>query len=336
MKQDTLTQLMSSFPDCSVAVLGDFMLDRYIWGRASRISQEAPVPIVRVDHESVAPGGAANVVRNIHSLGGHAVAFGVTGTDVHGDRLCSLLASTGADTSGIVRCSTRETTVKTRILAASQQVVRVDREDTTPIESRLIAQVRERLLTTIGEGSVQAIILEDYAKGLLSKDLVCEVVSAANRNGIIVALDPHPSHPFGVPGLHLLTPNRAEVFALAGVYYQPGQLPLEQDDALLAAGEKILADWQVDMLLVTLGGNGMALFRGGMSPLHIPTRAREVFDVSGAGDTVTASFVMTLLAGGSPAEAAELANCAAGIVVGKVGTASVTGQELADHLTEVL
>jgi D-beta-D-heptose 7-phosphate kinase/D-beta-D-heptose 1-phosphate adenosyltransferase len=304
------------------------MLDRYVWGRASRISEEAPVPVVFVERETVTPGGAANVARNILSLGGNAAVFGYVGVDEYGTRLRERLGSAGADLRGVQSADSRGTTVKTRVLAGNQQVVRIDREDTSEASTDLSDALVQGVAAAMQEGLVQAVIVEDYAKGAVSETVASRVVAAGQEHDVFVALDPHPSHPFNVKGFRLMTPNRAEAFALTGTYYQPGQLPLASDAALREVGTKLHQNWGVDLLLVTLGGDGMALFAAGKEPVHIPTRAREVFDVSGAGDTVMASFVLGLLAGGTPGEAAELANHAAGIVVAKVGTATVSADEL--------
>ena len=308
------------------------MLDRYIWGRASRLSQEAPVPVIHVRRESNAPGGAANVVRNILSLGGEASAFGVLGDDAHGRTLCESLLETGADLSGVLFDPDRPTTVKTRVIAGNQQVVRIDREELEPLAEKTAAKVVENVCKAVASGRIDAVILEDYAKGVLSIDAVATIVNCCAEKSVPVALDPHPSHAFNTPGLHLITPNRAEAFALAGQYYHSGSLPPLEDETLLETGRRLLDLWQCDQLLMTLGGDGMALFRQNAPPVHIPTQAREVFDVSGAGDTVMAAFVLASLADASPEQAAAIANYAAGIVVAEVGTATVSARELAEMI----
>ncbi len=320
------------FAGCGVAVVGDLMLDRYVWGTATRISQEAPVPVVRVRSDSSAPGGAANVVRNICSMGARSWAFGMAGQDQHGDALVSALEQLGAATAGIVRQGSRPTTVKTRVLAGGQQVVRIDREESGPVSQSVSEEICRRIRERMETGAVGAVILEDYAKGLLSRDMVARIVRDGRANGVMVALDPHSRNAFEVPGLKLLTPNRAEAFALAGVYPEAGRLPVEEDGALLHVADRLLQSWRPDLLLITLGGHGMALFRPNKSVLHVPTKAREVFDVSGAGDTVMAAFVLALLAGATHEEAACIANHAAGIVVAEVGTAGVTAGELLEDL----
>jgi D-beta-D-heptose 7-phosphate kinase/D-beta-D-heptose 1-phosphate adenosyltransferase len=328
MSQSTLVDLLPRLHDRRVAVVGDLMLDRYIWGRASRISQEAPVPVVHVSRESTAPGGAANVVRNILSLGGTAEAFGVTGDDQHGQTLVEQLAAAGAVVDGMLVTPDRPTTVKTRVIAGTQQVVRIDREDTSPLDRGAQDRMLERLEHRLSSGEIHAVILEDYAKGLLTRDFAERIILFARERGIPVALDPHSANAFNVRGLSLMTPNRTEAFALAGIYHRSGVLPIAEDRPLLDVGRRLRELWAPELLLITLGGDGMALFRGEQEPLHIPTRAREVFDVSGAGDTVMAACVLALAAGASPADAADLANHAAGIVVGEVGTAAVTAEEL--------
>jgi D-beta-D-heptose 7-phosphate kinase/D-beta-D-heptose 1-phosphate adenosyltransferase len=315
-------------------VVGDLMLDRYIWGAATRMSQEAPVPVVQVRRESASPGGAANVVRNLVSLGARAMAFGVVGTDRHAETLRGLLTAAGADLTGVVTAADRETTVKTRVIAGSQQVVRIDREVTSPISPACREALLGQLETALTAGAMEALILEDYAKGVLDPSMTHEIVTLCQRHGVFVTLDPHPLNPFNVHGLRLMTPNRSEAFALAGIPYQPTRLPLAADEALAAVGRRLAECWASELLLVTLGGSGMALFVGGSPVLHIPTRARQVFDVSGAGDTVMAVFVLSLLAGATAEDAARLSNQAAGIVVGKVGTAAVTAAELEAELRE--
>jgi len=305
------------------------MLDRYIWGRANRISQEAPVPVVLVEGETYAPGGAANVVRNVTSLGAKAMAFGVVGADEHGTRLSGWLGESGVDIDGVLPIRDRQTTVKTRVFAGSQQVVRVDREETLPIDADMQGRLIDALAGKMRNNAVDAVILEDYAKGALTVELARAVIEVADECGVLVALDPHPGHAFEVKGLRLMTPNRMEAFALAGVYHdRGGAVPVLEDDRLLEVGRRLLGDWGMEHLLVTLGADGMALFTRGERPEHVSTRAREVYDVSGAGDTVMATFVLALLSGASPLQAACVANHAAGLVVAEVGTAAVTAEDL--------
>ncbi len=327
-----LSAFVPRFKDLRVAVIGDMMLDRYIFGRASRISPEAPVPVVAVEREHETAGGASNVVRNILGLGGRAVACGVVGTDTRGDALVRLLEAEGADCSCVLRTPDRPTTVKTRVIANNQQVVRIDREVTAPVPPEVRAALVEKVLGMIRAKTVQAVVFEDYAKGLLDQATMQRIADAARAAGVVTALDPHPSHQFSVTGLTLMTPNRAEAFGLAGAYYRGGVHPIANDLPLLEVSKKLRGDWRVEQLLVTLGADGMALFMEDRPTLHIPTKAREVFDVSGAGDTVIATYTIALLAGATPAQAAEISNHAAGVVVGKVGTAPITAPELLDAL----
>lgn len=337
MNDKHLGKYVKRFPAARVAVIGDLMLDRYIWGSATRISQEAPVPVVKVERETQAPGGAANVVANLLELGGQAGAYGFAGHDMHGECLRRILADKGSDDGGIIAHPERNTTVKTRVICNHQQVVRIDHEtqDALADGDRWFHELKATLCHALESGLYDAVIFEDYAKGVLSADFMQDVLDTAHEQGVVTALDPHPSHNFNVHHLSLITPNRSEAFALAGVYESPPVMPLSEDKALLKVGKRLQELWTPEHLLITLGGQGMALFlRDEAEPLHIPTRAQAVYDVSGAGDTVTASFVLALLAGASPQKAAQIANHAAGIVVGKVGTLPVSAAELLDDLEE--
>ncbi len=328
MKLDRARQLSEDLQGKRVAVIGDLMLDRYVWGKASRISQEAPVPIVSVSKTNCAPGGSANVLRNLACLGAKPVAFGVVGNDESGRELCALLGDMGVDLTGIVCDKERRTTEKSRIVAGGQQIVRVDYEDLDGLESAHADELVTLLSNVAKHGKLDGIIIEDYAKGTVIREVVEKVVALGQKLELPVACDPHPASAFNVKGLTVLTPNRAEAFALAGCYPTEGVLPLENDKSLIEVVARLDEAWGAEQLLITLGGQGMALFTTGNSPLHIPTQAREVFDVSGAGDTVVASYVLGLLAGATPEEAAVISNHAAGVVVGKIGTATVSTNEL--------
>jgi D-glycero-beta-D-manno-heptose-7-phosphate kinase len=327
-------KIVSQFSRLRIAVVGDLMLDRYIWGHASRISQEAPVPVVAVDRQSMEPGGAANVLRNLTSLGARASAFGVIGDDTNGADLCAVLEAQGVDTSGIHRDPYRTTTEKTRIIANHQQVVRVDTEKVEPLDPSATQALCAKLSEAMTRGDINAIIVEDYAKGTVNETLLQFVGDSAHKHDIPVALDPHPGSTARAQGYTVITPNRAEAFAMAGVYEHDGVLPIEGDHALLAVVQALQEQWSPQHLLITLGADGMALFSKDGAPHHIPTQAREVYDVSGAGDTVIASFLLALATGAAPEEAAAISNHAAGVVVAKVGTAPVTAQELL-HAFEV-
>jgi D-beta-D-heptose 7-phosphate kinase/D-beta-D-heptose 1-phosphate adenosyltransferase len=332
MSAPQLLRFLPAFRRFRVAVIGDMTLDRYIFGRATRISPEAPVPVVVVEREVENPGCAANAARNILGLGGQVLAFGIVGNDPRGELLVTQLRKSGADCSGLVGVNDRPTIVKTRVIANNQQVVRIDREDTSPVAPDVQDALEQALLARIRAGDVQAVIFEDYAKGVLSQPMMQRLTDAANATGIITVLDPHPSHHAPVKGLHVMKPNRSEAFGLAGMYYRGGVFPIAKDSALQEVARKLHHQWRVRQLLITLGGDGLALFTENDPPLHLPTQAREVFDVSGAGDCVTATYTLALLAGATPGEAARISNYAAGVVVAKIGTVPVTAQELENAL----
>lgn len=312
-----------------VAVVGDLMLDRYTWGTASRISQEAPVPVVQVVRETSSPGGAANVLRNLATLGAAPLAFGVVGDDLHGIELCDLLQEMDVVTDGIVVDKSRTTTQKTRILAGNQQVVRIDNEDPHPIADDIMTEICNRLDAAAKSGAIDAIIVEDYAKGVVGQVLLDAVGRIGEQYDILVAQDPHPGNEHCTAGFTVLTPNRTEAFQMAGMYKSKAIYPVENDAALAQVVARLRERFNPDYLLITLGPGGMVLFHDGSEPLHVPTQAQEVFDVSGAGDTVIASFVLALLAGAAPEECVIMSNHAAGVVVGKVGTAPAYPDEIA-------
>ena len=327
---DSLRDFVRKFAGLNVAVLGDLMLDRYTWGEATRISQEAPVPVVLVNRETAVPGGAANVVRNVFALQANALPAGLVGDDLDGRLLLEQLQDASADVGAVHVASGAVTTVKTRILAGNQQVVRVDREQPSQVTPELRKHVLAALERQLAAGAVDALIMEDYAKGLFDRQFMADAVALAARHHVFTTLDPHPANAFNVPGIRLMTPNRLEAFRLAGVTYLPaeGRRPLE-DKPLLQVADRLMALWGPELLLITLGAGGMMLVeRNGGAPVHIPTQARQVFDVSGAGDTVMATMTLALLAGASPAEAARIANYAAGVVVGYIGTRAIRAEEL--------
>ena len=332
IEKNRIIKIAKQFPEFRIGVIGDLILDRYIWGHATRISPEAPVPIVKVDRKNSALGGAANVLRNIASLGAKPLAFGVIGDDKAGREIVRLCEKWTVDPSGIIVDGERNTTVKTRLIADHQQVVRVDEEIDSAISPQL-ALTLVRRVSSLAQKGLDAVIIEDYNKGVISDFLVTELQQFLNSQNIPLALDPHPLNPLKVKGIRLFTPNRAEAFGLAGVLHTATVLPLDDDHALHDVGDKLMDRWSPEILLVTLGSAGMALFEKGAKPIHIPTAAKEVFDVSGAGDTVIATFTVALLAGASALEAAILANHAAGIVVGKVGTVPVDVEVLLKNLS---
>lgn len=328
MTSSALRSIVSKFSSRHILVVGDVMLDQFIWGKVSRISPEAPVPVVEVLRESFFPGGAANVARNLRALGGRVSLLGVTGADAAGEQLRALLREQGIETDAMLTDPVRPTTLKSRIVAHHQQVVRFDRESTARLPASLAAEawaVYRDLLPR-----VDAVIFEDYSKGFIDQSMLSKMQHLAGRQRVVTTADPNSRHPLRFARLTAVTPNRAEAFACAGLPYREAVDDVLQDNPLMEAGARLLAKWQTRYLLVTLGEHGMCLFRKGKKPHHIPTVAQEVFDVSGAGDTVIATLTLALAGGVDPLVAADLSNHAAGVVVGKVGTATCSPEELMD------
>ena len=302
-----------------ILILGDVMLDEFIWGRVARISPEAPVPVVEVTGQSFHLGGAGNVAANVRSLGGEPVLAAVVGADEAGGRIEEALAVTGIASCLERAGSGRPTTVKTRVVAHNQQVVRTDREDTSDVdretEAAIVKTLRRELPTC------EALVISDYQKGTVTASLLRKILPLARRRGVPVFVDPKPRHFLRYRGVALVTPNQAETELATGV-------SLGDDDALASAGRRILSQLKCGAALVTRGEHGMSLFERGRSPVHVSASAREVFDVTGAGDSVIATMALAVVAGATLPEAAVLANCAAGVVVGKVGTAQATPDEV--------
>jgi D-beta-D-heptose 7-phosphate kinase/D-beta-D-heptose 1-phosphate adenosyltransferase len=319
-------QLLSAAGRARVTVLGDVMLDQFLWGRVARISPEAPVPVVEVERESFIPGGAGNVARNLAHLGVATELLGVSGHDADAGRLHELLSREGVSCSGLLACANRTTSIKTRIVAHRQQVVRVDRETRGDVDGPTTARLISVLANSLEHAD--ALILGDYAKGVITQPLLEEARRLCRARGIWLSVDPKPSHLLNLAGFSLLTPNRKEAFELAGFSDEHHGADPSRDEGLRRVADKLLADLQPALLLITLGEQGLLLCQRGQKPFHVPTAAREVFDVSGAGDTVIASFTLAIVAGASPVEAAFFSNHAAGVVVGKLGTATVTPDEL--------
>jgi D-beta-D-heptose 7-phosphate kinase/D-beta-D-heptose 1-phosphate adenosyltransferase len=303
------------------------MLDQFIWGRVTRISPEAPVPVVDFERESFMPGGAANVARNLTALRASVDLLGVIGRDDAGKKLTGLLEEQHVGCDGLLQHFDRTTSIKTRIIAHQQQVVRIDRETRDDLDEMAAQRLQDIVASKLP--SADAVIVGDYGKGVVTQTLLDRIRTLCRARGIWVSLDPKPVHQLQLANLSLITPNRKEAFDLAGV--NDGSIrtanPLN-DSNLLRVAEKLLRDLQPALLLITLGDHGMLLCQCGQKPFHIPTAAQEVFDVSGAGDTVIASFTLAVAAGASPLEAAVFSNHAAGAVVGKVGTATVSPEEL--------
>ncbi len=321
-----LAAVIEKFRGKRIAVVGDVMLDRFIYGKVSRISPEAPVPVVEVQSEVCYPGGAANVARNIRSLGGEALLIGRVGKDAAAMQLKEILRGEGLDDSGLVGCESSITNVKTRVIARTQQVVRVDRE----LRKRLDGAVYHEVVGKIHEAlkDCDALIVEDYGKGVVTQDLVGVIGKSCAQHGKIWTVDPNSNNPLRWEGATAVKPNRNEAFSALG---RPVS---EQRTELSKAAAELLTHWGTGMVLLTLGEDGMLLARSGREDYWSACTAREVYDVSGAGDTSIATFTLALASGATAEQATDLANAAAGIVVGKLGTAAVEASELAMVLTE--
>lgn len=325
MDPQRLQHILTKASSKRLLVVGDLMLDEFVWGNVGRISPEAPVPVVEVQSESSYPGGAANVARNLREFTPFVTMLGMIGEDEAGRKLSGLLDREGISVSGLFTDPRHPTIVKTRIIAQRQQVVRVDREQGgSPGSSR--GDILEKASRLVSESD--AVLIEDYGKGLLDQPFVDALLKVAAGAGILVTCDPNPKNPLEWPGIAAIKPNRSEAFAAAGVPLTTPVHPVENDTALLRVGETLLDRWKAGALLITLSEQGMMLFRKGFPPYHTPTKAREIYDVSGAGDTSISLYTLGIAAGATPEEAAELANHAAGVVVGKLGTATCTRGEL--------
>ena len=309
-----------------ILVLGDVMLDHFIWGSVSRISPEAPVPVVDFSTESYMPGGAANVARNLSALQSKADMFSAIGEDSAGRQLKALLGEQQVGCAGLVAMSSRPTSIKTRIVAHQQQVVRVDRESKHELEANEVQAILRALEKAMP--TADAVIVGDYGKGVVTQPLLDGVKALCQERALWLSVDPKPVHHLDLTGISLITPNRKEAFELAKISDTTRHANPLEDKHLMQVGEKLLYDLRPALLLITLGDLGMLLCQRDAKPFHIPTVAQEVFDVSGAGDTVIASFTLAIAAGASPLEAAIFSNHAAGVVVGQVGTATVTPEEL--------
>lgn len=320
-----LKRIIANFKRAKILVIGDLILDEFIWGKVSRISPEAPVPIVWVNSESFMPGGAANVANNIHALSAQAYICGAIGSDERGRILTDELRRKNIDVEGIVIDNERPTTLKTRVIAHHQQVVRIDREKIDEIDDNIVSQI----LTFVKEkiSLVDAVLIEDYGKGLIVPRLIQEVISLAQKHQKIIAIDPKENHFSFYQNVTLITPNHQEVAKATGK-------EMKSEEDLEAAGQTLLASQNCQAVLITLGEDGMRLFEKRGKSVHIPTVAQEVFDVSGAGDTVVSAACLALASGASMLEAAHISNYAAGIVVGKVGVTVATEEELLERLSK--
>lgn len=321
-----LRQVLDGFRGRRLAVFGDLMLDVYVWGDVNRISPEAPVPVVEVSRETVRFGGAANVAENVASLGAIASVVGVVGDDGPGRELLSLLRGRGIDVSGVAVVPDRPTTTKTRIIAHSQQVVRADREAAGGIGPALEEQVSSALRSTID--GADALVISDYGKGVVTGGTLSVAITRAREAGKVVCVDPKESHFASYVGVTAITPNQKEAGNAVG-------LRITDDETLKKVGWRLMEMLRPECVVVTRGEHGMSLFMRGGEFVHLPTVAREVFDVTGAGDTVVSVLATALAAGATMVEAALIANHAAGIVIREIGTASTTPEEIERSFVEL-
>lgn len=322
-----LSTIIDSFKGLRVVVVGDVMLDEYMWGEIERISPEAPVQVLLAKSQNDILGGAANVANNLASMGCNVELVGVAGEDQWGDKLEKLLAQRGIGTAGLFRDPSRSTTVKTRLIADSQQILRIDKEKTDPIASDLEKKLAEFALEAIPRSD--GLICSDYKKGVLTETVIKAAIDCARRSGKISVLDPKGQDYSIYRGVNVLTPNRKEIELAAGI-------SAEGEGGLRRCAQKLFNLTGADAILLKKGKDGMALILNKGQIIDIPAEAREVYDVTGAGDTVISIFGMALFAGCSYQEAANLSNAAAGIVVSKFGTAVITPAELIGYLDEKL
>jgi len=319
----TLRQFIDRFPQASVLVVGDLILDHYVMGRVSRISPEAPVPVVHVESETRRPGGAANVFNNILALGGKADLCGVIGADESGRLLLKELSGKRSGRGGVVIDHDRPTTRKSRVIAHNQQIVRYDIESRqelkAPLQRKILRYVESRLR------EISCLVVSDYAKGVITSALMSELTRLAALRRIAVVVDPKVEHFGYYKGVTVITPNHLEATQAAGVHG-------DDDQTIDQAGTVIRQRLGCQSVLITRGEKGMSLYEGNGSSWHLPTKARQVYDVTGAGDTVVGTLALALSTGAGMRESAMLANYAAGIVVGMVGTATVTPKQLAEAL----
>ncbi len=320
---DRLNQLFSRWGGHRILILGDVMLDEYLWGNVSRISPEAPVPVVEILKESIKLGGAANVASNVKTLGDEPILVGVAGNEKNGERMRQALNAAQILDEGIFTQDGRPTTIKTRIIAHSQQVVRADREETQEISleltERIIGFVKERIR------EIGALIISDYGKGVITLKLLSELIDLCRKNHIFVGVDPKETHFLNYKGVSLITPNHNEAAFAYGK-------KIKDENTLEEVGWGLMDRLKAEAMLITRGESGMSLFERNRSLTHFPTRAKKVYDVTGAGDTVISTFACAFAAGASYKEAAFISNHAAGMVIGEIGTAQVTKDQLVEEL----
>ncbi len=323
MTETRIHEILKEFGGKRILVLGDLMLDHYFWGRANRISPEAPVPVVAVESETFLPGGGANVIHNLHVLGVDVAVIGVIGTDTNGEKLKTLLTADGVDLTGLIADSERPTTTKIRIMARTQQhqnqqIVRVDQEMSDPIRGSLCGKLQEAIHSA---SHFDAIYVSDYAKGAVTQETMDSIRKTKQRANRPVIVDPKGRDFAKYHGVTAISPNQSEAL---------GAFNLDEGDesTIRDVGHRLVKQFEIPQVFMTRGDKGVALFESDGNLTQISASSQEVFDVSGAGDTTAAVYMLALIAGASPKEAAELGNLAGGISVGKVGVATVTKDEL--------
>lgn len=323
MNKERLVEIISNFRKVKMAVVGDLMLDDYIIGNVERISPEAPVPVVSVKEERFVLGGAGNVINNLATLGVKTFCYGVIGDDSEGDRLKKSLKLLGVNTDGVIRSEDRPTIVKKRVLGGNQQLLRIDWEDPSNINEILEYAILDNLKKNIEE--IDAIILSDYDKGVLTERVAKEIIKLARKYNKIVTVDPKPSNILNYYRASSMTPNRKEA-------YESAKLPRKTD--IDVVGKTLRDNLQLDNLLLTRSEEGVSIYTED-TVTNIPTFAKEVYDVTGAGDTVISVYTLSKAAGASWEEAARIANTAAGVVVGKIGTSTATKEEILDFYNDI-
>jgi D-beta-D-heptose 7-phosphate kinase/D-beta-D-heptose 1-phosphate adenosyltransferase len=323
LTESRITEITDKIGSAKILILGDIMLDQYLFGTVSRISPEAPVPVVEITNDKHLLGGAANVAANIRALGDEPLLLGVVGEDEASIRLSQLLKERDISSDFLVNDLSRQTTIKTRIIAHNQQVVRTDRENLHELDKDVESRVLNRFMSVAD--SIGAVVISDYGKGVITTALLEQVIDVCQKKDIFIAVDPKETHFYNYKRVSLITPNHLE----AGFAYGK-RIRTEQD--LIEVGNGLLDRLEARSILITRGADGMSLFQAGAEPTHIPTFARKVFDVTGAGDTVIATFVAAVCAGAGLVEGAIVANTGAGITVGEVGTAAVTVPQLKSEL----
>ncbi|NME36266.1 D-glycero-beta-D-manno-heptose-7-phosphate kinase [Fusobacterium sp. FSA-380-WT-3A] len=323
MKKERLIEIISNFRKVRLAVIGDIMLDDYLIGSVDRISPEAPVPVVLIKKEKFVLGGAGNVINNLATLGAKSYCYGVVGDDIDGDRLMKFMKNLGVDVSGIIRSEERPTVVKRRVLGGSQQLLRLDWEDPTDINVILEEAILEKFSQALD--NIDGIILSDYDKGVLTPKVSKEIIKMARKKGKIVVVDPKPSNVENYIGASSMTPNRKEAELCLG---KPKKKTIDE------IGTEIREKIKLENLLMTRSEEGVSLYEED-KVTNIPTFAKEVYDVTGAGDTVISVYTLAKAAGATWEEAAKIANTAAGVVVGKIGTSTVTVEEIINFYDEI-